>query len=199
MPSVRTARFAFAVVAALFASACGTTGSSGPLSDSQGAGDRGSAPKVTGNVQITLQLQPPGKPVVTIALVNETSEIGRRITSGKASSTSIRVIDDVAMATLIAAMDDQGFSERATPGVSFQNLRDYPGRRGVLVLDQSGSTRAIDFGTGLGDGPIPKTYVECKKLVMAVHGAVGGFEVRSTTSDEADRTFQAPKAQMPRR
>ncbi len=163
---------------------------------------RASGRAVQGNVQITLQTQTPSTPIQTFAFVNATSEIGRRITSGRATSTVIRVLSDADMAKLIEEIESRGFSSHAVAGRTLKNLPDASGRRGVIVVEENGASRALDFGTGSGGGALPTCYLECKKLILGVHGALQGLAVSGTTTNSADdgsKVFQAPPIKLPRR
>lgn len=197
--AARTVR-AIGALAALFVGAalvagCGGTGSSGATGGGLGGGgeplaDLSNVQPVKGNVQVTLRLSPADRPVTMFALVNESSEIGKKLTSGRATSAQIRVLDDLAMGRLLAEMNARGFAANSSPGLSLDNLREYSGRRGVIVVDQGGTTRGIDFGTGTGGGALPNAYVECKKLIMGVHGSLQGFEVRASTNPDSDAERQ---------
>lgn len=197
--ATRTVR-AIGALAALFVGAalvagCGGTGSSGGSGGGLSGGgeplaDLSNVQPVKGNVQVTLRLSPADRPVTMFALVNESSEIGKKLASGRATSAQIRVLDDLAMGRLLAEMNARGFAANSSPGLSLDNLREYSGRRGVIVVDQGGTTRGIDFGTGTGGGALPNAYVECKKLIMGVHGSLQGFEVRASTNPDSDAERQ---------
>jgi hypothetical protein len=184
---------------------CGGTQSAAGTPAGLGGGgeplaDLSNVKPVTGNVQVTLRLTPAGRQVTTIALVNESSETGRKLSTGRATSAQIRVLDDLGMGRLIAELNARGFAANSSPGMTLENLRDYSGRRGVIIVDDGGSTRGIDFGTGTGGGALPNAYVECKKLIMGVHGALQGFEVRASTdaADDPERQFGGGTIKMNR-
>lgn len=180
------------------------SGGSGGVASS-GDGGEGVLPPgvpVKGNVQVTLRTYNPKDPAVvaTMALVNESSEIGRKLKSGRATSTVVRVVSDSDMGALLAAMDEKGFSGTATPGMTLDGLQDDGRRRGVIIVDRNGATQGIDFGLNQGGTAVPTVYTECKRLVWGVHMAVQGFAVSATTgnAEDADRVFQAPPLKMKR-
>ena len=72
------------------------------------------------------------------SLVNASSDLGKKLTSGRTSSTVTRVISDVEMASLLRELDKAGFSSVARDGVSMAALRDDSARRGVIVVEQDG-------------------------------------------------------------
>jgi hypothetical protein len=191
------------VAALLVLPGCGLFGGSGSGGGGGGgaAGDLAPAKAVQGNVMVTLRTYHPNAPTTTMALVNASSESGRRLASGKATSREIRVITDDDMGRLLAEMDRRGFSGQARAGLTLAQLTDNPSRRGVILVEENGSSRGIEFSTGAGGTALPTVYTECKKLVWGVHMAVPGFEVRATTDNamDAENVFQAPPARLPRR
>lgn len=196
-------RAAGALAAALLCASplagCGGTGSGSAAGwhmggSSEPIADLSNVQPVKGNVQITVRLSPKDKDVSTFALVNESSEIGKKLSTGRATSAQIRFLDDLAMGRLLAEMNARGFAAQSSPGLTLENLPVYPGRRGVIIVEQDGATRGIDFGTGTGGGALPKTFVDCKQLIMGVHGSLSGFEVRASTDPvrDGERQFGDP-------
>jgi hypothetical protein len=197
------------VLACAALAACGSTGSAG--GGPGGGGDPSSAEDalppgtraVTGNHQVVLRTWNPNNPSAaptTAALVNASSESGRKLQTGRATSTVVRVITDAEMGALLAAMADKGFDTVATPGLTLDGLRADGRRRGVIVVEQDGQTRGIDFGLNMGGTQVPTVYTECKKIILAVHMNIPGLEVRTSTdaNDDPSRLFQAPPARLNR-
>lgn len=193
-------------VALLLAAAvagCAGTGSGSGAGGASGGSSVESAPPVSGNHQVVLRTwdpNRPGEPNLTAALVNRSSEAGRKLSSGMASSTVVRVISDEEMGRLLAALDDAGFSATARAGVALDRIAPDSERRGVIVVEHDGKTRGIDFVAGADARAVGKTYVECKKIILYTHGLISGFETRVTTGEQdPSRIFQAPKAPPIRR
>ena len=198
------------VLACAALAACGSTGSSGGGSGGGGESSSGGEDAlppgtraVTGNHQVVLRTWNPNNPSAaptTAALVNASSESGRKLTTGRATSTVVRVISDAEMGALLAAMQEKGFDGVATPGLTLDGLRADGRRRGVIVVEQDGQTRGIDFGLNMGGTQVPTVYTECKKIILAVHMNIPGLEVRTSTdpADDPSRIFQAPRAGLNR-
>jgi hypothetical protein len=146
---------------------------------------------VTGNVYVTWKNLNPASRAGAFSLVNQSSEYGRKLTSGKATSTEIRVIDDVQMGTLVAELRRVGFFQFAKPGLGLGNIPEGASRSGVVVVQQDGKDLGLLF-RATGPGPEANAYTECKKLVLAVHGSVPSFEVRVGSGEGSDRVFEAP-------
>jgi hypothetical protein len=178
----------------------GGAGGGGGVSAAGEEGLKGSA--VAGTVSVTLRTFNPKDPegTTTSVLVNASSDTGRKLRAGRATSTVVRVIGDAEMGALLAAMDEQDFSRHATQGLRLDQLGADGRRRGVIVVERDGETRGIDFGLNQGATAIPKVYTECKKIILVVHGSVEGYAVSATTgnAEDADRVFQAPKIRMSR-
>lgn len=155
---------------------------------------------VTGNVHVTLRTWNPntGEPS-THALVNESSEVGTKIRSGRASSTVTRVIGDEEMGSLLATMDEIGFSGVAEAGVTLESLPPDARRRGVIVVERDGSPAGLVFAPNMGTTAVPKVYRDCKGLILKVHMSVPGYAISAGTGDaDPERTFQAPPIKMKR-
>lgn len=188
------------LAAALFALGACASGSSG---DTDGAEPRASdggtrtverGEAVGGNTMVTWKNLDPRNPDVTWGLVNESSEMGQKLRSGRASSTEIRVMSDTDMGTLINELRKAGFFENATRGLGLANVPDVPGRKGIVVVSQDGVEQGLMLTPNLGGTSIPVAYRDSKQLIGAVHGALQGFEVR--VNQDADRVFQAPPIRM---
>lgn len=192
-----------ALVPCLVACASGGGGSGGnSASGGPGGGNAAaeSGPKVSGDVTVTLRTTPGGGQATDMSLVNESSEMGKKLTSGRTSSTVTRVISDAEMASLLRELDKAGFSSVARDGVSMAALRDDSTRRGVIVIEQDGRPRGFEFRTGMGESRVPNVYVDCKRLIWGVHMQVPAYEAKVTVGDapDADRVFQSPPARMKR-
>ncbi len=157
--------------------------------------ERGEA--VSGEIAVTWKNLHPRNPDVIQTLVNESSEAGRQLRSGRASSTTVRVISDADMGTLLDKLRDLGFFEQATRGVGLRNVPQVAGRRGIVVVHDNGTDWGLTLTPGAGGTALPATYRDCKGLILAVHGAVQGLEVQVNV--DADRVFSAPPIRMPRR
>ena len=129
MSSVRALVLAVGAVAL---AACAGSGSS-----SGSGGDGAERPSLAGwdegdpaqgNVQVTWKQLDPRHPAVTQTLVNESSEMGRRLRSGRASSAETKVISDEEMGRLLAALTKVGFYNFATQGQAVDTLPQAPWR-----------------------------------------------------------------------
>ena len=144
--SARLRRFAALLclaAAAFLAPACaggGSDGGSGDGGESRaavGALDRPSGGSVepgdpvNGEVAVTWRNLNPKNPAVTQILVNESSEFGQALRSGRTTSTEVRVLSDADMGTLIGELEDRGFFDHATRGIGAENIPNVPGRRGI--------------------------------------------------------------------
>ena len=187
--------------------ACGRTGTSGgrsiDMGDSSGGASLEGVHPVKGNVQVVLRTWNPEHPELgpsTYALVNTSSESGRKLASGKATSTVIRPISDEQMGALLAAIDQKGFSTHAKSGVTLEGLSPDSRRRGVIIVDDNGTTRGLEMlaQANLGGTPIPTVFRDCKMIIVQIHGTIQGYEARVSTSPADDRTFQAPPVRMKR-
>jgi hypothetical protein len=209
MPSLRSlsARSALSIAAlslaaVSLASGCASDGAS--ASSGSSGGDGGSVaetgPRVSGDVTVTLRTTPASGAATDMALVNASSALGKRLASGRESSTVVRVVSDVEMATLLRELDKAGFSSVARDGVSVSGLRDDMARRGVIVVEQDGRSRGFEFRTGMGESRVPAVYVDCKRLIWGVHMQVPAYEAKVTVGEapDADRVFQSPPARLKR-
>lgn len=149
-----------------------------------------------GNTVVTWKNLDPRNPDVTWSLVNETSDVGAKLRSGRATSTEIRVMSDVDMGTLLNELRKAGFFENATRGLGLGNIPDVPGRKGIVVVSQDGVDHGLMLTPNLGGTTVPVAYRDSKQLVGAVHNALQGFEVR--VNQDTDRVFQAPSPKMRR-
>jgi hypothetical protein len=215
MNLVRTFSSALGLAAALFAASCSSTegspgdstsGASGKRlealdegSGSQASGNWEDGAAVRGDVSVSWKNLDPRNPLAAHSLVNESSEIGRKLRGGKATSSEIRVIGDLEMGRLLAELKKIGFFDHATDNLSLANVPEVPGRRGVVVVTQDGRSKGLMLTTNLGTGPIPKTYVESKRVVLAVHSQVQGFDVRVGTgaADEGVLSVPPPRFKRP--
>ena len=185
----------------------GACAGTGPSSGGSGAEARpsGDFRPVTGNVHVILRTWDPknrSDGPKTFALVNATSEAGRRLASGRTPSSEFRVVSDEQMAALLAALDEKGFSAHASQGLSIKELPTDARRRGVIVVERDGASRGLELvATGdLRASPVPTVYRDCKMIVVQIHNAIGGLETGASTSvgDDPSRTFQVPKADLRR-
>lgn len=196
----------WALLLVLAAAACGSTDGSGG-GGGGGGGDEvvSGGPAVTGDHQVLIRTwdpTDPSRPPFTAALVNASSDAGRRLTSGKASSTVVRVLSDQDMGTLLQLLDEKGFSANATEGVTLQGLRPDSQRRGVIIVEKDGQTKGIELLLRMGGTAIPTVYTECKKIIVKAHREIEGLEIRTSTGadvEDPSRTFQAPPIRMPNR
>ncbi len=193
---------ATALLAASFVmSGCGSDGATRGGGSHVGAalGGVGFEPgdAVSDEVSVTWKNLDPGNPPVTQTLVNASSETGRLLKSGRASSTATRVISDQDMGTMLDELEDLDFFDHATSGLGLTNAPSTTGRRGIVVVTRGAKTWGMMLTPGMGQTPVPKVYTDCKKLIFAVHGAVQGFEVKINA--DPDRVFSAPSIRMKRR
>lgn len=197
---MRLPSLALVLVLAASVAACGSTGGS---SGGGGGGAYANAPAAKGNVQVVIRTWDPrtAQSNMTASLVNESSDAGRKLRSGRASSTVVRVLDDVQMGAILAALDKEGFATTARDGVTLDGLRPDAERRGVIIVERDGVSRGIDFVAGRDQGSLPSVYVECKRIILAAHASIPGYEARVSTGTEDDpsRVFQSPKAPPIRR
>jgi hypothetical protein len=155
---------------------------------------------VRGNVAVKFKSYQPGAVQNAYVLVNASSDVGKRLLSGKATSTWVRVMSDEEMGAFLRQMDELGFSANAQEGLSLENLRDWSERRGVITVEQDGRSRGIDFGTGGGPGAKATAYRDVKALIVYTHNQIpGAYEVKAQVGDPEGNLFQAPPARMPRR
>lgn len=196
-----TPRRALAWAVLLVGAALSTACSSSPAWVPPDPGDFREVDAVSGNYSVTWKnLNPAGDPVVQ-TLVNETSEIGVKIKSGRATSSTIRVVSDEQMGSLVDKLREMSYFDHATPGVGLDNVPDVPNRRGIVAVDEDGDRSALIFTLHMGNTPVPTVYRDCKSVILRVHGAAqGGMEVRAGRGEsvDADRLFKGPKIKMER-
>jgi hypothetical protein len=182
--------------ALLLASGCGSDGggaSGGNLVNSGSAETWDDGEPVQGNVSVTWKNLNPANPPASASLVNESSEIGKKLKSGTASSSEIRVISDAQMGGLLDQLKKFGFFDHATDGLGLDSIPDLPGRRGIVIVTQEGHSRGLMLTTNLGPGPVPQTYRDCKYVVLLAHSQAPGAEVRAGIGAPDDSLLSAPK------
>jgi hypothetical protein len=180
------------VVAAGCSSGAATTGSGGASAASAAVeGAPADGEPVRGEVRVAWRNLDPSKPKAAIALVNESSEDGRKLKSGRATSSEIRVLSDVEMGALLEELDKVAFFENATEGLGLDNAPDVAGRRGVVVVTRDGRDKGIMLTTNLGTSPVPKAYVEAKRLLFFHHGQVPGAEVKARVGAADETIFES--------
>ena len=154
----------------------------------------------TGNVHVSLRTWdatsgPGGK---TWVLVNASSEVGQKLRTGRATSTVTRVLDDAGMGSLLATFEENGFSKVAVGGVTLDSLPEDSRRKGVLIVEQDGASRALISAPNVGRS-VATIYRDCKVLFLQVHGSIPGAAVSVGTGDaDPERTFRAPPIRMNR-
>lgn len=152
---------------------------------------------VRGEVAVTWQNLNPRAQPLKLVLVNESSEAGKMLRSGKANSSEIRVLSDVDMGTLIGQLKERGFYENATKGIGIENIPNVGGRRGIVVLHDNGIDYGLMLVPGAGGTPLPAAYRDCKALVLRIHGMLPGYDL--IINADPDRVFSAPPIRMHRR
>jgi hypothetical protein len=156
------------------------------------------AAPVTGQVQVAWRNLDPSYPAAAVGLVNESSETGQKLKSGRATSSQVRVLTDSQMGGLLAALDKVGFFRYAQDGLSLDNLPEAAGRKGVVVVTRDGHSVGLMLTTNLGASPVPKTYTDSKNMILAAHGSVQGFEARAGAGEADERIFSVPKPTLRR-
>jgi hypothetical protein len=204
--TIRTIFAASIFVAAGLAAGCASDG--GPTSPGGGSGDAAdSAPTggtwedgeaVRGNVSVTWKNLNPANPPASASLVNESSEIGQKLKSGRASSSEIRVVSDAQMGGLLAQLKKLGFFQYATDGLGLDNLPSVAGPRGIVVVSQDGHSKGLMLTTNLGPGPVPEAYRDSKSVVIIAHSQVQGFDVKANVGAPDERVFTAPRPTLRR-
>jgi hypothetical protein len=195
------------LAAATLSAGCAGTGGGGGSSDGDSSGGDGLAKPaagsidpgdpVSGEVAVTWKNLNPSSPDVTQTLVNESSEYGQALQSGRVTSTTVRVLSDADMGTLLGMLEEIGFFEHATRNVGLTNIPEVPSRKGIVVVHNNGKDWGLMLSPGAAGTGLPETYRDCKGLVMKVHASVQGLEVQVNV--DADRVFSAPPIKMPRR
>lgn len=188
------------VAAALCAAGCASdekrssaSRSADEIPDAPSGGTWDDGEPVKGNVSVTWKNLNPASPAASNSLVNESSEIGQKLKSGKANSSEIRMITDAQMGGLLAQLKQLGFFDRATDGLGLDNIPDVPGRRGIVVVTRDGRSVGLMLTTNLGPGPVPTTYRDAKNVVLFAHSQVRGFDVKASTGAPDETLFSAPK------
>lgn len=160
------------------------------------------APPVTGNVKLTMLTWNRNRGMedvkpARVALVNASSEKGKRLLSGRDSSAEIATLDDLAMGRLLATLDEQGFASRARQGVTLDDYPDDGRRRGLMLLERDGRGWGLEYQPGSPDADV---FRVCRNIVFQVHGAAAGYGVKVSTNadDNPERQFQAPRPRMQR-
>lgn len=185
----------------LYATACASGGDAAAPSGGGGGGER-AAPReearptgevVKGNYSVSWKsLSPRNKGVTTFSLVNESSEIGTKLSSGKATSSEIRVITDAGMAWLVDQLKQAGFYQFASDGLGLANAAQSGSKSGVVVVQQDGRTLGLAL---VGPGAAAQAYETSKQLVMRMHSQaspiMGDIKVSTGPADES--IFSAPK------
>jgi hypothetical protein len=192
---------AFPLAAALaLAASCGSDGGGGGssgYSGSSGATWEDSEP-VAGEVMVAWQDLDPTRQSTRVGLVNESSEAGRKLKSGQASSAEIRVLTDVQMGGLLSKLAELGFFEYATDGLALDNVPDTAGKKGIIVVSQDGRSKGLLFRTNIGAGPLTNAYINSKNTILYAHSQVIGFDVRANVGEPDERVFEAPPIRMKR-
>ncbi len=152
---------------------------------------------VSGEVFVSWRNLDPRNPAVTQTIVNESSELGRALASGRKNSADVRVLGDADMGTLLAQLEDIGFFRYATEGMGLDNAPDVPGRRGIVVVERDGRTWGLMLTPGAGRTPIPAAYRDAKGVILVAHSSLPGMDVKVNV--DADRVFSAPPIGLKRR
>jgi hypothetical protein len=197
--SMRIVRCACAVLALasalVLASACSSDSDSRSGSSVEAVEE--GAP-VHGEVAVTWKNLNPANPPATMTLVNESSETGRKLKSGEANSSTIKVLSDAEMGGLLAALDSKGFFRYATDGMGLDNIPDLPGKKGIVIVTQDGQSKGLLSLPGLGSGPVPQVFLDSKRLILDIHRQLPGAEVHSGLGESDERIFSAPPPKMHR-
>jgi hypothetical protein len=196
---LKTVRHVFVAVslssALLLASACGSDGGSksgGPAMESASGEGVDEGDPVHGDVLVMWKNLNPANPPAAAGLVNESSEIGQKLKSGKANSSEVRVLSDAQMGGLLAALEKNGFFQYATDGMGLDSIPDAPGRKAVIIVTQDGRSRGLLSLPGTGASPIPKVFYNSKMLIIGIHSQLPGAEVRAGLGEPDERVFTAP-------
>ena len=196
--SLVLALLAAAPLAACSSGGSGSGASSSGSADVSGGDTWNESTPVTGNVQVAWKNLDPANPPAAVGLVNESSESGRKLKSGKATSSQIRVLTDQQMGGLLAALEKVGFFRHATAGIALDNLPSVPGRKGVVVVTRDGKSVGLLLTTNLGTSPVPKAYTDSKNMILAAHHEVQGFEAKAGIGESDERIFSAPPPKLRR-
>ncbi len=195
---------AFLLAAALvLAASCGSDssargGGSTASADAPTGGTWEDGDPVKGDVTVAWANLDPKFPTARVGLVNESSAIGQKLRSGKATSSEIRVLSDREMGGLLAQLGKLGFFQYATDGLDLGNAPDVSGRRGIVVVTQDGRAKGLMLTTNLGMSPVPKAYADSKKVILFAHSQVQGFDVKAGVGEPDEHVFDAPPIKMKR-
>jgi len=193
---VRQAVVALSLVSALLlAAACSSEGGSnsgGSSMETPSGESFDDGEPVHGDVAVTWKNLNPANPPASASLVNESSEVGQKLKSGKANSSVIRVLTDAQMGGLLAALEKDGFFQYATDGMGLDTVPDLAGRKGVIVVTQDGRSKGLLSLPGTGAGPVPKVFYNSKMLIIGIHSQLPGAEVRAGIGEPDERIFTAP-------
>ena len=166
--------------------------SGGPAVESPSGESFDDGEPVHGDVAVTWKNLNPANPPASASLVNESSEVGQKLKSGKANSSVIRVLTDAQMGGLLAALEKDGFFQYATDGMGLDTVPDLAGRKGVIVVTQDGRSKGLLSLPGTGAGPVPKVFYNSKMLIIGIHSQLPGAEVRAGIGEPDERIFTAP-------
>jgi len=117
---------------------------------------------------------------------------GRGLKAGDRAIIYMGMVPEVVVAMLACARVGAPHSV-VFGGFAAESLRDRINDCGAkVVVTQDGKSKGIMLTTGLGVGPVPKTYVESKKLIFAIHEQLPGFDVKANLGAPDERIFSAP-------
>src|SRR5262249_4677891 len=127
----------------------------------------------------------------SFSLVNASSEVGRKLASGKASSSTVRVMDDAEMGGLLEDLKSAGFYQFAKQGIGLDNLPSGISSKGIVVVQQNGESFGFPYRP-TGPGAEANAYANCKKIVMNAHATHASFDVHVGSGEADTRIFDAP-------
>ncbi len=190
-PGLSTARFAAALL--LLLAACATGGlaagcASGP---SGGGGGGSSSPRASGGdapsgeTALEAGFYDPRSAartgrLIALTLVNETTEKGRKMTSGLGTMDGGKVVDAATAAAIADSFREAGFDRfclRALP------TEGPSGALGVVWIDRGNGVESLFLMPGAVQNPetkdLPHVYQAIKLLIFKVHQATPGSMVTS--------------------
>ena len=153
---------------------------------------------VHGNVLVMWRNLDPRNPASAVGIVNETSQNGQKLKSGKSTSSEIRVLNDSDMGGLLASLRKIGFFDHATDGLGLSSIPDVPGKKGIIIVTQDGHDKGLMLTTNLGKSAIPQTYIEAKNLIFTIHSNLPGFDVKASVGEPDERVFSVPPPKLKR-
>lgn len=153
---------------------------------------------VQGNVLVAWKNLDPAYQSAAVGLVNESSEIGQKLKSGKSTSSEIRVLSDREMGGLLQQLAQLGFFKYATEGLSLDTIPERTGKKGIVVVTQDGRAQGLLLTLNLGTSPVPKAYADSKKIILFAHSQVQGFDVKVGAGEADERIFSAPPPRLKR-